>query len=68
MNAIDALGEAIEQALEECPTNEVLAFLTGAFVGLITELARRHGADASQDIKIDGGKNRDITIHAAKAA
>lgn len=65
-NAIDKLGAAIETALDEAPVSDVLALLTGAFVGLTVELLRREGHDTSKEIKVDGGKQRDITIHALK--
>jgi hypothetical protein len=64
--AIGKLGSAIEQALEEAPVEDVLSILTGAFVGLTVELVRRQGHDVSQPIKVDGGPNRDITIHPPK--
>lgn len=64
--AIAKLGAAIEHALEEAPVSEVLSILTGAFVGLTVELVRRKGHDINKEIKVDGGQNRDITIHAPK--
>jgi hypothetical protein len=66
--AIGNLSAAIKQALEEAPTSDVLSILTGAFVSLTVELVRRQGYDVSQPIKVDGGPNRDITIHPPKAA
>lgn len=62
------LGAAIEQALDEAPAADVLTILTGAFVGLTIELCRRQGADVTLPIKIDGGPQRDVTIHPPKAA
>lgn len=64
--AVGKLGAAIEQALDEAPVSDVLSILTGAFVGLTVELVRRQGYDVSLPIKVDGGPNRDITIHEAK--
>jgi hypothetical protein len=66
--AIDKLGKAIESALDEAPVSDVLSILTGAFVGLTVELVRRQGHDVREEIKVDGGNQRDITIHAAKDA
>lgn len=63
---IQRLGAAIEMALDECSPADVLSVLTGAFVGLTVELARRQGHDPDVQIKIDGGTSRDITIHAKK--
>jgi len=64
--AIKRLGTAIEQALDEAPASDVLCILTGSFVSLTLELLRRQGHDVAKEIKIDGGSERDITIHAAK--
>lgn len=63
---LDTLGEAIKTALEEVPVDQVLSLLTGSFVSLTIEVLRRKGLDTTREIKIDGGKQRDITIHAAK--
>jgi hypothetical protein len=64
--AIDKVAAAVEDALADESPQEVLAFLIGSFVGLTVELARRNGANPSREIKIDGGKSRDIAIHAEK--
>lgn len=64
--AIDNLGSAISRALDEAPVSDVLAILTGAFVSLTVDFVRRHGHDVSQKIEVDGGRERDITIHAPK--
>lgn len=64
--AIDKLGEAIETALSEAPAADVLSVLTASLVGLTVELARRAGHDESKPIKIDGGNQRDVTIHERK--
>lgn len=66
MSAIEKLNDAIARALDDGPVDEVLAMLLGHVVGLAVELARRHGHDASKPIKIDGGKNRDVTISGLK--
>lgn len=64
--AIETLGAAIEQALDEAAVSDVLCLLTGMFVGLTVELCRRQGHDANQEIRVDGGNQRDITIHTLK--
>ncbi|HDR9756468.1 TPA: hypothetical protein ACK3Q6_001655 [Burkholderia cepacia] len=64
--AIEALGEAIDRALDDAPVTDVLAFITGVFVGLTLELVRREGHDVDKEIRIDGVEQRDITIHAPK--
>lgn len=66
VNPIGKLGASIEQALNEAPVSDVLSILTGAFVGLTVELVRRKGHDLNLPIKVDGGPNRDITLHAPK--
>lgn len=66
-DAIENLGAAISRALDEAPVSDVLSILTGAFVALTVELVRRQGHDVSQKIEVDGGHERDITIHAPKA-
>ena len=63
---IERLGDAIEAALDTAPAADVLAVITGCFVGLTVELLRRAGHDVTQPIKIDGGQQRDITIHPPK--
>lgn len=68
MSALDKLEAAIETALNEETVDEVLAVLTGAFVGLTVELVRRQGHDVTKEIRVDGGRQRDITIHAPKEA
>lgn len=55
-------------AFVEKDQEAAMAFITGAFVGLMTEVVRRHGGDANLEIKIDGAGNRDITIHPTKLA
>jgi hypothetical protein len=66
MSAIKNLEEAIGQALEEEPVADVLSVLTASFVALTVEVVRRQGLDVSKEIKIDGGAQRDVTIHAPK--
>jgi phosphoribosylformylglycinamidine (FGAM) synthase PurS component len=67
MSALDNIGEAITQALAEEAVSDVLSVLTGAFVGLTIEVVRRQGHDINKEIKVDGGDQRDITIHASKS-
>ena len=66
MSDLIKLGGAVKQALKTCPAPDVLQVVTGCFVGLTVEMVRRSGNDASKEIKVDGGKERDITIHATK--
>lgn len=62
MSAIDALGDAIEAAVEESP-RATLQLLTGAFVGLTLALIRQAGHEPDDDVRIDSQGGRDITIH-----
>jgi hypothetical protein len=64
--AMEKLGAAIEVALSEAPVSDVLSILVASMVGLTVELARRQGVDETKEIKIDGGNQRDVTIHARK--
>jgi len=55
-----------EKALLELAGEDVstaLSVLTGCFVSLTLEVLRRNGHVTDGDIKIDGGDQRDITIH-----
>lgn len=67
-SSLEALADAISQALDQAPVSDVLSVLTGAFVSLTVELVRRQGHDVGLPITVDGGKNRDVTIHPPKAA
>jgi ketosteroid isomerase-like protein len=64
--AIDKLGAAIAEAVSTADVQDVLALLTGSFVALTLEMLRREGHDPKGDVLLDGGENRDITIHAPK--
>ncbi len=64
---MENLQSAILQALDDNPVEDVLAALLGSVVGLVLEVGRRQGHDMTKEIKIEGGKSRDITIHAPKA-
>lgn len=66
MSALENLATAISEALDEAPAADVLTVITGAFVGLTVEMVRRAGHDVSKPITVDGGEQRDITIHAPK--
>lgn len=65
--ALEKLGAAVLAALEEASVADVLGVITGTFVGLTVEVVRRQGHDVNKEIEVDGGPNRDITIHAPKA-
>jgi hypothetical protein len=65
MSALEELGEAIGRAVDENPYN-ALAVITGAFVSLVVAAVREKGHETDREIHIDGGLERDITIHSPK--
>jgi hypothetical protein len=65
-SALDCLVSAMERAVDEAPLNEVLSLATGLFVNLVTELCKYKGHDDSLPITVDGGTNRNVTIHPPK--
>lgn len=65
----DELQERVSDALMELACVDIasaLSIATGVFVSLTLSYLRARGQDADKEITIDGGENRDITIHAAK--
>lgn len=66
MTPLEKLGQAISDALDEASAADVLTIITGAFVGLTVEMVRRSGNDVAKPITVDGGDQRDITIHPPK--
>jgi hypothetical protein len=65
--ALQGLVDSLTKALDEAPLNDVLSTVTGMFVTLITDVCKHKGHDDSLPITVDGGDNRDITIHPPKA-
>lgn len=43
-----------------------LELATGTFVSLLIATMKLHGHDPDREIRVDGGENRDITVHAPK--
>lgn len=69
MSASNDLGDAIGLALDKYPVADVLSVITGAFVGLTVELVRVNcGNEIDKPITVNGGAQRDITIHPPKTA
>lgn len=66
MDALDKLEAAMREAIETQSLENCLAAATGMFVGLVIACAEARGTDPSKTIHIDGGAQRDITIHAEK--
>jgi len=67
MSAADDFTEAFDALLTEIGPAEALAIITGTFVSLTLAVVKNAGHSVDRDLKIDGGANRDITIHAPKA-
>ncbi|WP_068634937.1 hypothetical protein [Thauera butanivorans] len=65
--AHDDFADAFTRLLNEAGINDALLIATSVFVNLALTLAEQNGYDGSSEINIDGGFNRDITIHASKA-
>jgi len=66
----DDLQDRVSDALMELARTDIasaLSIATGVFVSLTLSYLRAKGQDTDKEITIDGGDNRDITIHAAKA-
>lgn len=64
-NAAEHFEDALI-AMVQVSQKDALAIVTGSFVGLTLELLRRQGHTPDGDIRIDGGEQRDVTIHAPK--
>lgn len=45
-----------------------LQVATGAFVSLLVSYMEARGFETDKNIHVDGGENRDITVHAPKRA
>ncbi|WP_431511622.1 hypothetical protein [Variovorax sp. DAIF25] len=56
---------ALMRLVDESPS-QALCIVTGAFVSLTLAMMEANGHKPEGEIHIEGGKNRDITIHAPK--
>ncbi len=66
MSKLEAIAAAIESAIDDEPMSQVLATVAGCLVGLMEGLAAKRGFNPDEAMTINGGVNRDITIHAVK--
>lgn len=66
MNAHDEFIEAFDRFMEQTSVSDALSVATGLFVGLVVSYTKHRGHDANKEITINGGDQRDITIHPAK--
>uniref|UniRef100_UPI00333EE9E3 hypothetical protein n=1 Tax=Castellaniella defragrans TaxID=75697 RepID=UPI00333EE9E3 len=65
----DDLQERVGAVLMELAAQrpaEALSIITGCFVSLVVAFVDAKDEDPQKEIKINGGDQRDITIHAAK--
>ncbi len=65
-DSAQAFENALVRLVDESPS-QALCIVTGAFVSLTLIMLEANGHKPEGDISIDGGENRDITIHAPKA-
>lgn len=67
--SFDEAANLVQAALIEAiniDAGATLSIVTSAFVSITLETIRRRGFEPDGEVKIDGGKERDITIHAPK--
>ena len=64
--AIDNFVEAFDRLIDEEGPAASMSLITGCFVSLVIQYMEHKGYSTDRDITIDGGENRDITIHAPK--
>lgn len=68
MSAADDFIDSFDALITQMGPADALAIIAGAFVGLALGLVKNAGHSVDGELKIDGGKERDITIHASKRA
>lgn len=69
MTEFERAAERFQEGLIEMlgvDSDAALSVVTGTFVSLTLEVVQRNGYDTSGQIRVDGGDNRDVTIHAPK--
>lgn len=64
--AHDDFMAAFDKFLDKAGVADAMTVATTIFVSLVVSYAEQRGADTSLPIKIDGGEQRDITIHPPK--
>lgn len=65
-SAQDRFLAAFDAYLDEAGVADALSAATTIFVSLVVSYTEARGHNADQPITINGGKNRDITIHPPK--
>lgn len=66
---IESLGDQITDLyVQICQRDPAMALqvATGAFVSLLLSYMRARGFETDGEIRVDGGDERDITVHAPK--
>lgn len=61
--------DELANGFKELASNDVdgaLALATGIFVGLVEACVAMNGEDPKREIKIESGRQRDITLHEAE--
>ena len=66
ISAHDRFLTAFDAYLDEAGVADALSAATNIFVSLVVSYTEARGHDTNQPITINGGENRDITIHAPK--
>lgn len=66
MTSEDKLVTAFQEFLDAEGFQTGLPVVTAMFVLLVEAVTEENGLDSSKQIEVDGGKKRDITIHAEK--
>lgn len=67
-SANDRFIAAFDAYLDEAGVADALSAATTIFVSLVVGYTKARGHNEDQPITINGGENRDITIHPPKAA
>lgn len=66
--AHDDFTDAFDRFLGQVGMADAMSVATGMFVSLVVGYLKHKGEDTDKAISINGGDQRDITIHAPKAA
>lgn len=66
--AHDDFTDAFDRFLGQVGMADAMSVATGMFVSLVVGYLKHKGEDIDKAITINGGDQRDITIHAPKAA
>ena len=66
--AHDDFSAAFDRFLDEVGIADAMTVATGMFVSLVVGYIKQKGEDTNKTITIDGGRQRDVTIHPPKTA